>query len=80
MLSLLEKETPPEGRTHRTTWDIIKNQYASYRENIWEPEMRGILLHSKKLEGEGRVERLDEGDDLKHAEWVALSRTPTPNL
>lgn len=80
VLDLLEKETPPEGHTHWTTWDIVKNLYASYPENIWEPAMRGILLHLKKLEGEGRVKRLDEGDDLKSAEWVALSSTPTPNL
>lgn len=82
VLNLLKNETPPEGHTYWTTWDIVKNLYASYPENIWEPAMRGILLHLKKLEGEGRVKRLsgDDDSDVKNVEWVALPDTPPPSL
>ncbi|KAJ3526968.1 hypothetical protein NMY22_g9955 [Coprinellus aureogranulatus] len=80
VLILLKNETPPDGHTYWTTWDIVKNLYASYPENIWEPAMRGILLHLKKLEGEERVKMVSGEGDLKDAEWVALSSTPPPSL
>jgi glyoxylase-like metal-dependent hydrolase (beta-lactamase superfamily II) len=80
VLNLLTKQAPGEGRANWSTWDIVKGLYASYPENIWEPAMRGILLHLAKLEGEGRVKKVGAGNHLKDAEWVALSRAPSPSL
>ena len=78
VLTLLMTKSPPPGDEHWTTWTIVKDLYAAYPENLWEPASRGILLHMKKLEGEGKVKKL--GGELKHTQWKVVSRTPSPSL
>ncbi|KAH6919159.1 lactamase [Coprinopsis sp. MPI-PUGE-AT-0042] len=70
--------TPPSGSEAWSTWDIVKTLYASYPENLWEPAMRGIELHLKKLKEEGRVERVGDGTG-KEAKWK-LVKGSSPSL
>jgi endoribonuclease LACTB2 len=70
--------TPPIEGEAWSTWDIVKTLYASYPETLWEPAMRGIELHLKKLKEEGRVERVGEGVG-KEARW-RLVKSHSPSL
>ncbi|EFI28460.1 lactamase [Coprinopsis cinerea okayama7 len=69
---------PPQGEEAWSTWGIVKTLYKSYPENLWEPAMRGIDLHLRKLQEEKRIRKLDgEG---KTSTWSLVSRTPSPSL
>ncbi|KAH9038975.1 Metallo-hydrolase/oxidoreductase [Lactarius pseudohatsudake] len=57
--------TPPDGSW--TTWTIVSRVYERYPESLLEAAARGIMLHLKKLEREGRVRFL--GGELKEARW-----------
>ena len=82
ILSVLGSEVPEEfreegkgssldgeedGRTYWTTWTLVKAIYKSYPESLWLPAARGVMLHMKKLEGEGAVKRVgnEEGKDIR---------------
>ncbi|TFK69642.1 lactamase [Pluteus cervinus] len=75
VLSLL-KSTPPDepasvdasgSEQAWTTWTLVTKLYAAYPEPLWLPAARGIDLHLRKLEAEGRVKRL--GGDGKDTRW-----------
>ena len=57
--------TPPEGSW--TTWTIVSKVYEGYPESLLEAAARGIMLHLKKSEREGKVKFL--GGGLKDARW-----------
>ncbi|KAH9056675.1 Metallo-hydrolase/oxidoreductase [Lactarius vividus] len=57
--------TPPEGSW--TTWTIVSRVYEGYPESLFEAAARGITLHLKKLEREGRVRY--QGGESKEARW-----------
>ncbi|KAJ2929424.1 hypothetical protein H1R20_g7654, partial [Candolleomyces eurysporus] len=78
VLELLTSRAPPDGNKHWTTWEIVKELYAAYPENIWEPAMRGILLHLDKLVVDGKVRKVE--GELKDAKWEAVKETPSPSL
>ncbi|KAJ2913587.1 hypothetical protein MD484_g6833, partial [Candolleomyces efflorescens] len=77
VLGLLASRPPPDG-SKWTTWDIVKDLYASYPENIWIPAMRGILLHLDKLVVDGKVRNVE--GELQDAKWEAVKSPPSPSL
>ena len=83
ILSVLKSEVPEEfreegvvssvdggedGKTYWTTWTLVKTIYKSYPESLWLPAARGVMLHMKKLEGEGTVKRVGSGEG-KDIRW-----------
>ena len=50
-----------------TIWNLVRNIYKSYPENLWLPATRSIHLHLKKLEGEGFVRCV--GGEGKDTMW-----------
>ncbi|TFK25767.1 Metallo-hydrolase/oxidoreductase [Coprinopsis marcescibilis] len=80
LLAVLPEQTQglSDSQGQWTTWDIVKKLYASYPESLWLPAARGIELHLKKLEEEGRIRKL--GGEGKDVAWRLVSRTPTPSL
>jgi len=61
----------PTG-TGWTTMEIVAKIYASYPQNLWLPAARGIHLHLKKLQDEGRLKQID-GEGLD-ARWTLGSK------
>ncbi|KAI0689776.1 lactamase [Cytidiella melzeri] len=56
----------PPSEEHWTTWTIMKNIYAKYPEELWEPAAHSVDLHLQKLVTDGKVQKLDgEGRDTK---------------
>ncbi|KAI0303495.1 beta-lactamase-like protein [Multifurca ochricompacta] len=64
VLGVLRK-IPPDGSW--TTWAIVLRVYEGYPDSLLEAAARGIQLHLKKLEKEGRVKAL--GGELREARW-----------
>jgi endoribonuclease LACTB2 len=53
-----------------TTWSIVTKIYVGYPQNLWLPAARGIDLHLKKLEKDGRVKHVGgEGND---GQWMLV--------
>ena len=50
-----------------TIWNLVRNIYKSYPENLWLPATRSVYLHLKKLEGEGFVRCV--GGEGKDTMW-----------
>ena len=50
-----------------TIWNLVRNIYKSYPENLWLPATRSVYLHLKKLEGEGIVRCV--GGEGKDSMW-----------
>jgi ribonuclease/clavin/mitogillin len=61
----LLRTSPPDGSW--TTWTITLKIYEGYSEDLLEAAARGIRLHMKKLEKEGRVRYL--GGELNDERW-----------
>jgi len=61
----LLRTTPPDDSW--TTWTITLRVYEGYPEEVLEAAARGIQLHLKKLEKEGRVRFL--GGESKDERW-----------
>lgn len=57
--------SPPDGSW--TTWAIVSKVYEGYPESLWEAAAKGVQLHLKKLEREGRVRSL--GGEFKNERW-----------
>ncbi|KAI0003353.1 Metallo-hydrolase/oxidoreductase [Russula compacta] len=57
--------SPPDGSW--TTWAIVSKVYDGYPESLWEAAAKGVQLHLKKLEREGRVRSL--GGEFKNERW-----------
>jgi hypothetical protein len=53
-----------------TTWSIVSKIYAAYPQNLWLPAARGVDLHLKKLEKDGRVKHV--GGEDKDSQWVLV--------
>jgi endoribonuclease LACTB2 len=56
-----------KDRGRATIWSIVGVIYAGYPESVWVAAAHGVELHLKKLESEGRVEKL--GGEGKDSEW-----------
>ncbi len=54
-----------ESEGEWTTEAIVANIYAKYPRELWAPAAHSVELHLKKLEGDGRVEKVDGA-------WVLL--------
>ena len=52
-------------------WDIVKDIYKDYPENLWLPAARGVGLHLRKLEVDGRAKCLG-GRDVEER-WRLIS-------
>ena len=61
---------PLEGESW-TTWTLVQNIYARYPKDLWEPAAQSVDLHLKKLEAEGKVQRL--GGEERHVQWKLLA-------
>jgi len=59
------RTTPPGGSW--TTWTIVLRVYEGHPESLLEAAARGVVLHLRKLEREGRVRPLD--GESKEAQW-----------
>jgi endoribonuclease LACTB2 len=59
------RTSPPEGLW--TTWAIVSKVYESYPASLLEAAARGVHLHMKKLEKDGKIRAL--GGELKEAQW-----------
>jgi len=66
-----EAQSDGDGRHQWTIWNLVRNIYKSYPENLWLPATRSIYLHLKKLEGEGLVRCL--GGEGKDAIWELVT-------
>ena len=64
----LLRTTPPDGSW--TTWTITLRVYEGYPEELLDAAARGIQLHLKKLEKEGRVRSL--GGQWKDERWELI--------
>jgi len=64
----LLRTTPPNGAW--TTWTITLKVYKDLTEDVLEAVAKGIQLHLKKLEKEGRVKSL--GGESKDERWVLV--------
>lgn len=64
ILALL-RTSPPDGSW--TTWTITLKVYEGYPEEVLKAAARGIQLHMKKLEKEGRVRSL--GGEMNDERW-----------
>ncbi|KAI9511327.1 Metallo-hydrolase/oxidoreductase [Russula earlei] len=64
ILAVLRTE-PPGGSW--TTWTIVSKVYEGYPESLWEAAARGVQLHMKKLEKDGKVRSL--GGEWKVEKW-----------
>lgn len=63
-----ESEEPPSW----TIWGVVGQIYKDYPDSLWLPAARGMGLHLKKLEGEGRAKYLGgEGIDQR---WTLSSK------
>ena len=56
-----------------TLWNLVRNIYKSYPENLWLPAIRSVHLHLKKLEGEGFVRCV--GGEGKNTMWELVFPT-----
>lgn len=54
-----------------TIWNLVRNIYKSYPENLWLPATRSVHLHLKKLEGEGFVRCV--GGEGKDTMWELVA-------
>jgi len=59
------RTSPPDGSW--TTWAIVTKVYDGFPESLWEAAARGVQLHMKKLEKEGKVRSL--GGESKDERW-----------
>ncbi len=64
----LLRTPPPDGVW--TTWTITLKVYEGYPEELLEAAARGVQLHMKKLEKEGRVRSL--GGESKDERWELI--------
>ncbi|KAI0259930.1 beta-lactamase-like protein [Gloeopeniophorella convolvens] len=62
------RATPPDEAW--TTWTIVSKVYDGYSTSLLEPAAKGIVLHLRKLEKEGKVKAL--GGELKDARWALV--------
>ncbi|KAH9977295.1 Metallo-hydrolase/oxidoreductase [Lactifluus volemus] len=60
--------SPPEGSW--TIWAIVSKLYEGYPESLLGAAARGVQLHLKKLEREGRIKFL--GGELRGARWELI--------
>ncbi|KAJ7641064.1 beta-lactamase-like protein [Roridomyces roridus] len=65
------KTLRPAGEAEWTTWEVVKTIYVEHPPSVWEPAARGVTLHLRKLEGEGRVKRL--GGQGKDSRWKFIA-------
>lgn len=54
-----------------SVWDIVKDIYKDYPENLWLPAAKGVVLHLQKLEVDGRV--TCEGGEGTGQKWKLIS-------
>ena len=56
----------------RTAREVVKVVYKDVPENLHEPAERGVIQVLKKLEGEGKVERVEQGGRWRAGGKVSL--------
>ena len=68
-----ELQSEAQGTDGRqwTMWNLVRNIYKSYPENLWIPAVRSVHLHLKKLEGEGIVRCI--GGEGKDTRWELVT-------
>ena len=72
-----EAQDMEDGPQRWTIWNLVRNIYKSYPENLWLPATRSVHLHLKKLEGEGFVRYVGgEGEDMK---WELVTISSSSN-
>ncbi|KAF8811940.1 Metallo-hydrolase/oxidoreductase [Phlegmacium glaucopus] len=71
----LQSETQDAGGRQWTIWNLVRNIYKSYPENLWLPATKSVYLHLKKLEGEGLVRCL--GGEGKDTVWELVAIPPS---
>jgi endoribonuclease LACTB2 len=60
------RSTPSEGENW-TTWTLVRNIYAKYPQELWEPAAYSVDQHLTKLEEEGIVAKV--GGEERHTQW-----------
>ncbi|KAF9228685.1 Metallo-hydrolase/oxidoreductase [Gyrodon lividus] len=66
------RQTPEGAGGSWSTWRIVSKIYANYPQTLWEPAARSVDQHLKKLEIDGRVNRL--GGEGKDVRWELLTK------
>lgn len=54
-----------------TIMELVANIYAKYPQSLWAPAAQGIYLHLKKLQDEGRIKQIGEGEGSR---WTLGSK------
>ncbi|KAI6788713.1 Metallo-hydrolase/oxidoreductase [Hortaea werneckii] len=57
-----QDEGGSDGQSSSSSMDVVKVVYKDYPENLWVPAEGGVVQVLRKLEGEGRVRLLENGD------------------
>jgi len=76
IVQVLQTESEDREREREGVWtiqDIVAVIYKDYPQNLWAPAARGVRLHLRKLEDEGRVRCLGGGEGLDE-KWKVSSK------
>ncbi|KAI0373229.1 Metallo-hydrolase/oxidoreductase [Pilatotrama ljubarskyi] len=65
IVNVLRLPRPAGAEGEWTTEALVENIYAKYPRELWGPAAHSVELHLKKLEGEGRVDKTENG-------WVLI--------
>ena len=68
---LQSSDTEDQQQQLWTIWNLVRNLYKSYPENLWLPATRSVYLHLRKLEGEGFVRCV--GGEGKDTMWELVA-------